>query len=54
MADVTTTEAQLEEAGIDAAEPWEAWETKLCVWSIAIGIGGLVILGALINAFILD
>jgi hypothetical protein len=41
------------EVPIGAAEPWESWETKLCLWSLAIGIVGLVILGALVNAFIL-
>jgi hypothetical protein len=35
------------------AEPWEPWETKLIVWSIGIGIGGLIVLGFLINTFIL-
>lgn len=38
---------------IDAAEPWESWETKLVVWSIGIGIAGLVVLGVLVNTFIL-
>ncbi len=38
---------------IDTAEPWEEWETKLCLWSIAIGVAGLVILGGVVNAFIL-
>jgi hypothetical protein len=34
-------------------EPWESWETHLVVWSVGVGIGALVILGMLINAFIL-
>jgi hypothetical protein len=34
-------------------EPWEAWETSLCLWSIGIGIAGLVILGVLVNLFLL-
>jgi hypothetical protein len=34
-------------------EPWESWETKLCLWSIGIGIGGLVILGVLVDLFLL-
>ena len=36
------------------AEPWESWETKLVAWSIGIAIVGLVILGWLINTFILS
>lgn len=35
------------------AEPWEAWETQLVTYSIGIGIVGIVVLGLLINAFIL-
>ncbi len=35
------------------AEPWEIWETKLILWSILIGIAGLVVLGILINIFLL-
>jgi len=34
-------------------EPWEGWETKFVLYSIGIGIGALVVLGALINIFIL-
>ncbi|MFQ5755886.1 MAG: hypothetical protein ACE5H7_07285 [Acidiferrobacterales bacterium] len=34
-------------------EPWEPWETQLVLWSIGLGVAGLVVLGALINAFIL-
>lgn len=34
-------------------EPWEPWETKLCLWSIGIGIAGLVVLGILVNQLIL-
>ncbi|MBO8128169.1 MAG: hypothetical protein H0Z39_03085 [Peptococcaceae bacterium] len=41
------------EGGIEAAEPWEPWETKLVWYSIGIGIAGLVILGVIINATIL-
>ncbi|MDX9859526.1 MAG: hypothetical protein RBS99_01295 [Rhodospirillales bacterium] len=39
---------------IEAPEPWEKWETQLVVWSVGIGIAGLIILGTLINIFILD
>ncbi len=46
-------ELEAVEVPIDAAEEWESWETKLCLWSLAIGIVGLVILGVLVNTFIL-
>ncbi len=35
------------------AEPWESWETKLVAWSIGIACVGLVVLGYLINTYIL-
>lgn len=35
-------------------EPWEAWETKLVAWSISIAVVGLVILGWVINTYILS
>ena len=35
------------------AEPWEKWESKLVIYSIVLAIVGLVILGTLINWFIL-
>lgn len=38
---------------IEAPEPWESWETKLVVWSVAIGIAGLVVFGTLINIYML-
>ncbi len=41
------------EVEIDEHEPWEAWETKLVTYSIGLGIAGLVVLGVLVNAFIL-
>lgn len=34
-------------------EPWEPWETRLVVASLAIGAAGLVVLGWLIDRFIL-
>ena len=34
-------------------EAWAEWETRLILYSLAIGIGGLVVLGALINLFLL-
>ncbi len=41
------------EVEIDECEPWEEWETKLVTYSIGLGIAGLVVMGALVNAFIL-
>lgn len=34
-------------------EDWETWETKLVGYSIIIGITGLVVLGWLVDKFIL-
>ena len=34
-------------------EPWEKWESKLVIYSILIGITGLIVLGILINLLIL-
>ncbi|SEP10433.1 hypothetical protein [Nitrosovibrio sp. Nv6] len=34
-------------------EPWEKWETQLCLWSIGIGLAGLLILGVLVDLFLL-
>jgi len=36
------------------AEPWESWETTLVVGSIAVALVSVVVLGWLINTFILD
>ena len=41
------------ESILGEAEPWESWETQLCLWSIGIGIAGLVILGVLVDLFLL-
>jgi len=35
-------------------ESWESWETALVLWCIGIGIAGLIILGWLVNTFILS
>ena len=35
------------------AEPWKSWETKLVLGSVGLGLAGLVILGWLVNRFIL-
>ncbi|GMR07036.1 MAG: hypothetical protein BMS9Abin26_0038 [Gammaproteobacteria bacterium] len=45
-------EASAEEL-LGEAEPWEAWETQLVTWSIGIAIVSVVILGWLINTYIL-
>ena len=42
-----------EDALSGAAEPWERWETSLVLGSIAIGLVGLVLLGWLVDRFIL-
>lgn len=36
-----------------AAEPWESWETRLCLWSLGIGIVSLAVLGILVNIYLL-
>ncbi len=46
-------EVKLQEEMGKEAEPWEEWESKLVKWSLGIGIVALVILGALVNIFIL-
>ncbi len=35
------------------AEPWESWETALVGYSLAIGLTGVVVLGWLVNKYIL-
>ncbi len=42
------------EVAIDAPEPWEPFETQLVSWSIGIGIAGLIVLGTLVNIYLLD
>jgi hypothetical protein len=42
-----------EDALAGAAEPWERWETSLVLGSIAVGVAGLVLLGWLVDRFIL-
>lgn len=42
------------EALLGEPEPWESWETKLVTYSIGIAIIGLVVLGYLINTYILS
>lgn len=38
---------------IGEPEPWAGWETRLCLWSLALGIGGLVVLAILLHSFLL-
>ena len=47
-------EQESTEALLGDPEPWQSWETQLVLWSIAIGIAGLLILGWLVNRFILS
>jgi len=42
-----------EDALAGAAEPWESWESTLVLGSIAVGALGLVVLGWLVDRFIL-
>lgn len=46
-------ESRSAEALLGEAEPWESWETKLVTWSIGLAIVGLIVLGWLINTYIL-
>ncbi len=52
-----TTEKEIvhsAEALLGEAEPWEPWETRLVGWSIGIAIAAIVVLGWLINTYILS
>ncbi len=51
---MTDEEMRSAEELLGEAEPWESWETQLVSWSIGIAIVGLVVLGWLINTFILS
>lgn len=51
---MTDEELRSAEELLGEAEPWESWETQLVTWSIGIAIVALVVLGYLINTFILD
>ena len=52
--DARTRELTSAEELLGQAEPWESWETKLVTYSIGIALVGLVILGFLVNTFILS
>jgi cytochrome b561 len=43
-----------EDALAGQPEPWESWETKLVLGSIGVGVFGLIILGWLVDRFILS
>ena len=47
-------ESKSAEALLGEPEPWEPWETKLVTYSIGLAIIALVVLGWLINTYILD
>ncbi|MEO1924707.1 MAG: hypothetical protein ABGY08_01735 [Gammaproteobacteria bacterium] len=42
-----------DESLLSDPEPWESWETALVLWCIGLGVVGLIILGWLVNTFIL-
>jgi hypothetical protein len=52
--DVPPQAAPADDALSGAPEPWERWETTLVVGSIAVGFIGLVVLGWLVDRFILS
>ncbi len=33
-------------------EPWAPWETRLCLWSLALGVAALIVLAVLLEAFL--
>lgn len=43
-----------QEALAGEPEAWEPWETRLVVWSLVIGVVGLLVLGVLVDRFILS
>jgi hypothetical protein len=55
MTDDTPPQAAAGDDALSGApEPWERWETTLVLGSIAVGIIGLVVLGWLVDRFILS
>ncbi len=54
MSEESNREHESAEALLGEAEPWEPWETWLVLGSLGVGFAGLVILGWLINTFILS
>lgn len=57
MSEATTARSGTPDAAshvaIEEPEPWEAWETKLVVWSVSIGVAGLIVFGILVNIYLL-
>ena len=53
-----TSEHEEQRTAVDAVggepEAWEPWETRLVLISLAIGAAGLVVLGWLVDHFILS
>ena len=43
-----------EETMAGEPEAWEPWETRLVLYSLAIGVAGLLVLGWLVDRFILS
>ena len=54
MSHEPSPEASGEDVLSGVAEPWERWETTLVLGSIALGVVGLVLLGWLVDRFILS
>jgi hypothetical protein len=52
--DGTPQAAPRENALGGAPEPWERWETSLVLISLGVGLFGLLILGWLVDRFILS
>jgi len=46
-------DASVEDALSGAPEPWESWETGLVVGCVLVGTVGVVVLGWLVDRFIL-
>lgn len=48
-----TESVESTQALLSPPEPWESWETQLVGWSLGIAFAGLLLLGWVINNFIL-
>jgi len=48
-----TLEEDPGQTGFGAPEPWERWETTLCLGSAGIGIVALLLLGVAVNTWLL-
>ena len=49
----TEEKGHFHESVLGEPEPWEPWETKLCLWSLGSGLAALLVLGFLMNYFLL-